>query len=136
MRTSEFEKIKEWFRGIRISVKTFGERIDFYNDLINISNRLKNSDKNIELDKDYYLNQIDKLKSEIQERDEILERCFELFTEDEKNVMTYKYIKGVGWDYISMYAFFSKSQAVRIHNKAIKKIINDNELCKRICREK
>lgn len=133
MRTSEFEKVKKWFRGIKISVKVFGEKIDFYNDLIRISNKLQDSEKKIKLDTDYYLNQIDILKNKIRERDEILKQCFKLFDEDEKNIMTYKYIKGIGWDYISMYAFFSKSQAVRIHNKAIKKIINDNELRKKIC---
>jgi len=132
MRTSEFEEVKKWLRGLRIGFKTFDCKIDFYNDLVDISERLKVKDKNLELDKMYYFEQIKYLEAEIKRRSELIEDCFEILNEIEQNIIVLKYMKGIGWDYISTHTYISKSHAVRVHNSAIKKISKNKALYTRI----
>lgn len=133
MRTSEFEEVKKWLRGLRISVKTLNLKIDFYNDLIDISDNSKSS--RTSLDIDYYRKEIKGIENEIKHRAKLFDRCLSILDESEKNIITLKYMKGIGWDYIPLNTYYSKTQAVRIHNSAIKKIVKDKELCHKLISE-
>lgn len=38
-------------------------------------------------------------------------------------ILTTRYVRRIGWDYINLYTYYSRRQAIRLHNKALKMLI-------------
>ena len=47
----------------------------------------------------------------------------DMLDDTERLVLTAKYIKAIRWDFIEFHVFYSRRQAIRIHNEAIKKLV-------------
>lgn len=40
-----------------------------------------------------------------------------------KPIFTARYIRRIGWDYINLYSYYSRRQAIRLHNKVLKLLV-------------
>lgn len=118
MRLSNEQEVKRWLRELPLVKRELELKIEFYKELESDFEGIKTGRP-----ADEYRAKIDDLKRRI---DGILadtERLFGLLDESERLIMTAKYIKLIRWDFMEFHVFYSRRQAIRIHNEAIKKLV-------------
>ena len=54
---------------------------------------------------------------------EDVDKLFSILDDNERTVMTARYINLIRWDYIEFQVFYSRRQAIRAHDKAILKLV-------------
>lgn len=111
--------VKNWLRSFPVVKKDIENQMSFYEELAECFMRDINWKKDVER----YRNEVKKLKSKLNLLLKDYERVARVLDEKEKLVLDVKYLKGVRWDYIEMYVFYSRRQAIRIHDAAIKKLV-------------
>lgn len=111
--------VKNWLRSFPVVKKDIENQMSFYEELAECFMRDINWKKDVEL----YRNEVKKLKSKLNLLLKDYERVARVLDEKEKLVLDVKYLKGVRWDYIERYVFYSRRQAIRIHDTAIKKLV-------------
>lgn len=114
------EEAKRWLRGINSIKRELKLKIRFYEDLINDSRKMGDKgNRYIE----YYFKQIDKLQKQLQEVMPTVEKLFEKLDPDEKMVLTAKYLLNIAWDAVELHVYYSRRQAIRIHERALRKLV-------------
>lgn len=43
--------------------------------------------------------------------------------ENIRPILSARYVQRIGWDYINLYTYYSRRQAIRLHNKALKDLV-------------
>lgn len=120
MKLTNAQEVKKWLRTLPLVKKELELKIQFYKELADDFGKLPGgSDERAGL----YLNKIDELKKRIDTIVSDTERLFKLLDEDERLIMTARYIKLIRWDYIGFHVFYSRRQAIRIHDRAILKLV-------------
>lgn len=111
------EQVKKWLRQIPVLKKELELKIEFYKEIASDFEKLdEQSSKG-------YRMKIDELKRRIDILLADADRLFDLLDDTERLVLTAKYIKAIRWDFIEFHVFYSRRQAIRIHNEAIKKLV-------------
>ncbi len=119
MRFENVTDVKKWFRGIVTCKREIELKLEFYRDLLNDFEKSDGFDKSVK----YYKEQIDELQRKMAIRMEETERLMNLLDSDEKMIMTARYINLIKWDFIELQVYYSRRQAVRIHDRAVEKLV-------------
>lgn len=119
MRLNDEKNVKKWLRNLPLVKKELEIKIEFYKELAGDFEGTQSRSRAAE----YYWNKIEVLGNKLNNMLSDIERLFDLLDEEERLVMTAKYIKLIRWDFIELHVFYSRRQAIRIHNEAIKKFI-------------
>lgn len=114
------DEARKWLRGIGSTKRDLKLKIQFYEELITDSRKMGDKGKSYI---DYYLKQIDELQKQLQDVVPTVEKLFEGLSPDEKMILTAKYLMNITWDAIEVYVYYSRRQAIRIHERAIKKLV-------------
>ncbi len=118
MRLSNENEVKKWLRSICVIKQELKLKIEFYEDLKKSFGGLKKG----QTAKSY-----DRIITNLKHRLDMVvrdtERLFSALDENERLIMTIKYLKRIPWDYIEFHVFYSRRQAIRIHNIAVKKLV-------------
>ena len=113
-------EVKKWLRGLALLKRDVEMRSAFYIDLIRDSQKMKENGKRHEA---YYLARAERLHQKMRQVMADTDRLMELLEPEERVILHARYIKGVLWDGIEFYAHYSRRNAVRIHNRALKKLV-------------
>jgi hypothetical protein len=113
-------EVKKWLRGLALLKRDVEMRSAFYIDLIRDSQKMKDAGKRHEK---YYLARAERLHQKMQQATADTDRLMELLEPEERVILHARYIKGVLWDGIEFYVHYSRRNAVRIHNRALKKLV-------------
>ncbi len=119
MMLSNEREVKKWLRNFAVIKKEFELKIRFYRDLSDEFKAVPSFKKQC----DTYKDEIRKLQAKLDSHMRDMEKLFERLDEDERLVMVARYINRVKWDYIELQVFYSRRQAIRIHDGAIPKLI-------------
>lgn len=126
MKFKNTEEVKTWLRGIRLTKKELEMKTAFFTDLEYSSRRMgKNGCKH----EAYYRRRIEELHRHLQTLTADTERLLATLTPDERMILTARYIKGVMWDAMEFYVYYSRRQAIRIHDRAVKKLVGQEVAC-------
>ena len=120
MKFATENEAKKWLRGFPYLKKELSMKADFYQDLIKDNKKMGNlGDKYIL----YYAAQIVKLQNQIIKMEKQMENIMEFLEPDERMIFTARYMQNIVWDFIGLHIPFSRRQAIRLHNKAIEKMV-------------
>ena len=111
-------EVKKWIRGLPLLRKELSMRIEFFSDL---ARECKKSGTGIRHE-GYYLNQIDTLHEQIKVLEKNVEYALDLLDPDERAVISARYIKNIMWDAMEFHIHYSRRQAIRIHDRALKRL--------------
>lgn len=114
------DEARKWLRGIGALKKDLKYKIQFYEELIEDSRKMGDKGNKYIT---HYLKQIDELQKQLQDVVPTVEKLFEGLSPDEKMVLTVKYLLNIGWNAVELYVYFSRRQAIRLHEQAIKKLV-------------
>ncbi len=114
------DEARKWLRGIGSLKKDLKYKIQFYEELIEDSRKMGDKGNKYIT---HYLKQIDELQKQLQDVVPTVEKLFEGLSPDEKMVLTVKYLLNIGWNAVELYVYFSRRQAIRLHEQAIKKLV-------------
>ncbi len=92
----------------------------FYADLMRDSRYLGDAGKKHE---EYYQAQIARLQEKMKFLAADIERVLDTLDPDEKAVLTARYIRRLMWDAMEFHIYYSRRQAIRIHDRAIEKLV-------------
>lgn len=112
-------EVKKWFRNISLTKRELNLKISFYQDLA--ADFAK--DEEFKHSAEYYRTQIAELEGRLKALMADVNRLLSCLDESEKLILTARYINLVKWDFIEFQVFYSRRQAVRIHDKAILKLV-------------
>ncbi len=113
------KEVKKWLRNLAIVKAELGLKIKFYQEL---ESDFKDSD-GLKRYGEEYEKKICELKDRLDGYIRDTDRLFSLLDENEKMIMIARYIKLIRWDYIQFQVFYSRRQAIRIHDNALKKLV-------------
>lgn len=115
------DEVKRFFRGIPLIKREISLKIDFYQKLIVDNLKInKGNGKHTH----YYREQIEILQKQLRELMPTVDKLLDLLEPEERLVITAKYLNSVNWDNIERLIYYSRRQAIRIHNRAIKRLVN------------
>lgn len=120
MKFTTSKEVKIWLRGLALLKKDLEMKAAFYTDLMRISNQMGNAGKKHEV---YYQAQTERLQEKMKQLASDIERVLETLDPDEKAVLTARYIRRLMWDAMEFHVFYSRRQAIRIHDRAIEKLV-------------
>ena len=120
MKFSTNEEVKTWLRGLALLKKDLEMKSAFYTDLMRISRQMGDAGKKHE---GYYQAQTERLHHKMQLLTADIERVLDTLDPDEKAVLTARYIRRLMWDAMEFHVYYSRRQAIRIHDRAIKKLV-------------
>lgn len=124
MRFETENEVKKWLRGLPMIKKELSLKSEFFKDLATEAERKGTGIKY----RTYYLKQIDALHEKLITLENNIEEAFNILDPEERTVMTARYINNIIWDMMEFKIYYSRRQAIRIHNRAIKKLVN-KEIC-------
>ncbi len=113
-------EVKKWLRGLPCAQREMKMKIDFYSDLIKDMKKFGNETAKREA---IYTQEIEKLADKIKNLTIDFDKITEVLDPDEKLILTAKYVRRIMWDAIEFHVHYSRRQAIRIHNEAIKKLV-------------
>lgn len=119
MKLNTAEEVKKWLRNIVCVKRELKLKIEFYKELCGDFEKASGFEKRVLR----YREEIGKLSAKLERFVEETDRIFGLLEENERMVLTARYINSTGWDYIEGKVYFSRRQAIRIHNGALKKLV-------------
>ena len=114
------DEAKKWLREISSVKKDLKLKIQFYEELITDSRKIGDKGKKYI---NYYLKQIDRLQKQLQDVVPTVEKLFGVLEPDERMVLTAKYLMNISWNAVELHVYYSRRQAIRIHDRAIKKLV-------------
>lgn len=120
MKFTTEKEVKTWLRGLALLRKDLEMKSGFYTDLMRISRQMGSAGKKHE---GYYQAQVEQLHQKIQLLILDIERVLDTLDPDEKAILTARYIKRLMWDAMEFHVYYSRRQAIRIHDRAIKKLV-------------
>lgn len=119
MMLSNEREVKKWLRNFAVIKKELELKVRFYRDLSDEFKAVPSFKKQC----DTYKEEIRKLQEKLDSHMKDMEKLFERLGEDERLVMVARYVNRVKWDYIELQVFYSRRQAIRVHDGAISKLI-------------
>ncbi len=114
------EEVKTWLRGLSLLKRELEMKSEFYGELIWLSRNLGENGKKHE---GYYLAKVEELHQRIQLLGEDIDRVLGILPPEESAVLTARYIKNKLWDAMEFTVHYSKRHAIRLHDRAIQKLI-------------
>lgn len=120
MKFTTSNEVKTWLRGLALLKKDLEMKTGFYTDLMRISRQMGDAGKKHE---GYYQAQVERLHQKMELLSEDIERVLDTLNPEEKAVMTARYIRRLMWDAMEFHIYYSRRQAIRIHDRAIKKLV-------------
>ena len=112
-------EVKKWLRSFPVIKKEMELRMAFYDDLANDFSKTGKWNK----EEKYYRDKVVEVKKAADTYLSEYERLLGLLDETERLVLTTKYLKAIGWDYIEMHIYYCRRQAIRIRDKAVRKLV-------------
>ncbi len=119
MKLNNVKEVKKWLRNLAVIKKELELKIDFYHEL---ERDFKGKDGLIKHCEEY-MKKIKELKGALNKQMADIERLFSILTEEERMILTARYISLVKWDYMEFRVFYSRRQAIRIHDAAVLKLV-------------
>ena len=119
MKLNNVKEVKKWLRNLAIVKSELELKIDFYRELSDGFN----GQENLRKYREEYMKKIKELKTALNRQLADIEKLFSILTEEERMILTARYINLVKWDYIEFRVFYSRRQAIRIHDAAILKLV-------------
>lgn len=119
MTLNNVKEVKEWLRNIPLVKAELTLKIKFYQELENEFNKAEDFEKSLR----YYRGQIENLQHKMETLMEDVDRLFGILDENERLVMVARYINLIRWDYIEFHVFYSRRQAIRVHDHALLKLV-------------
>ena len=119
MRLNNAEEVKKWLRGIVHTKKELKLKIEFYKELCDDFDKAPGFEKRILR----YREEIGRLSAQLEHFIEETDRIFGLLDDTERMILTARYINTIGWDFIEGKVYFSRRQAIRIHNAAVNRLV-------------
>ena len=116
---SNVSEVKEWLRNIPQVKAELELKIKFYQELETEFNKVKDFKNSLK----YYRGQIEKLQKKMEILMEDVDRLFGILDENERLVMVARYINLIRWDYIEFHVYYSRRQAIRVHDHALMKLV-------------
>ena len=120
MQLNSVEEVKKWLGSLPVMRQEMKLKIAFYQDLTQDMKKLKEAGKKHNA---YYFSQIQKLEQRLQQADKDFDRMLEILEPDERLILTARYVRHILWSCIRFHVYFSERQAIRIHNRALKKLV-------------
>jgi len=120
MKLNKKEDVKAWLRGLSLLKKDLESKSALYAELVWLSRNLGEQGKKHE---EYYLKQVDELHQKIQALTSDIDKAMEMLYPEERAVLTARYIRHIKWEGIEFYVHYSKRQSIRIHERAIAKLM-------------
>lgn len=120
MKFTTTTEVKKWLRGLPLLKRELELRAVFYAELMQMSRKMVESGQRHE---NHYLMKTQEMHQRLRQMTEDTDRLLKMLTPEESAVLTARYIKGVLWDGIEFYVHYSRRNAIRIHNKALKKLV-------------
>lgn len=121
MKLNNEKEVKKWLRNLAVIKKELELKIDFYREL----ERDFDGKESLRKHREEYMKKIKELKNTLNKQIADIERLFSNLTEEERMILTARYINLVKWDYIEFRVFYSRRQAIRIHDAAILKLVGE-----------
>lgn len=113
------QEAKKWLRGLPLMRRELSLKIDFYTDLMRECKRMGTAgDQGMR----YYLNQIALLQEQLRGLTGEVERVLNRLDPDERMILTARYVRRLTWDAMEFHVHYSRRQAIRIHDRALKKL--------------
>lgn len=122
MKLSNVREVKKWLRNLAVIKKELELKIDFYHELEMDFKGKEGLVKHCE----EYMKKIKELKGALNKQMADIERLFFGLTEEERMILTARYINLIKWDYMEFRVFYSRRQAIRIHDTAILKLVGQS----------
>lgn len=122
MKLKNVQEVKKWLRNLEVVKKELQLKIEFYKELEDNFAKAEGLEKY----RDEYRERIDKLKNSLDRQEKDIERLFSLLDESERTVLTARYINLIKWDYIEFKVFYSRRQAIRVHDKCLLKLVGQS----------
>lgn len=120
MKLTNDEAVKKWMRGLPLMKKELEMKIAFYTDLAREVRKLGEAgEKRLTA----YMAQIERLQDQIKGLARDMERLLDQLDPDERMILTARYVRRLLWDAMEFHVYFSRRQAIRIHNRAVKKLV-------------
>ena len=120
MKLTNDEAVKKWMRGLPLMKKELEMKIAFYMDLAREVRKLGEAgEKRLTA----YMAQIEQLQDRIKGLARDMERLLDQLDPDERMILTARYVRRLLWDAMEFHVYFSRRQAIRIHNRAVKKLV-------------
>lgn len=120
MQLNSVEEVKKWLGSLPVMRQEMKLKIAFYQDLTQDMKKLKEAGKKHNA---YYFSQIQKLEQRLRQADKDFDRMLEILEPDERLILTARYVRHILWSCIRFHVYFSERQAIRIHNRALKKLV-------------
>ena len=111
--------VKKWSHNFAVIKKEMELKIRFYTEL---SEDFK-GDPVLEKQCVVYREKIKELQKKLDGHMADMERLFATLDESERLVMIARYVSFIKWDYIELHVFYSRRQAIRIHDGAVTKLV-------------
>ena len=119
MRFDNVQDVKKWLRNIPFVKREIELKTKFYRELGEEFERTPNCTTSVE----FYKSQIERLQMKMKSLLADTERLFNILDDNERTVMTARYINLIRWDYIEFHVYYSRRQAIRVHDRAILKLV-------------
>ncbi len=132
------EEVKQWLKDILYTRRQLRLKIRFYQDLIEDTQSgggFRFSDESIEktsvspamkkiINPEVYRTKITQLQTELLRRTELFDKMMNSLRGEERCIMTAKYLNGISWEHMEAHIPYCRRQAIRIHNKALEKLVD------------
>lgn len=112
-------EVKNWLRNINIVKGELKLKIKFYKELEEEFNGTAGFESSVK----FYKNQVEELQEKLKRLISDTDKLFSLLDENERLVMTARYINMIRWDYIELHVYYSRRQAIRVHDGALLKLV-------------
>lgn len=119
MKFNSTNDVRKWLRNIPFLKKELELKIKFYKELQSEFGSSTSFSKSVK----YYESEIEALNKKITAIINDMDKLFNVLDENERMIMTARYINLIRWDYIEMHTFYCRRQAIRIHNRALGKLV-------------
>lgn len=129
------EEVKQWMRDILYTRQHLRLKIQFYQNLIEdtqqggfcfendpIQKQIVSSAMEKIINTEIYRDKIAQLQKCLLYETELFDKMLDRMNGEERCIMTAKYLNGISWEHIEAYVPYCRRQAIRIHNKALKKL--------------
>ena len=112
MKFKSTKDVKKWLRNLPVVKNDLMLKIKFYRE---ISDELEKTPE--------FESTLERYKKEVENLSAKLEGLVKQTDEHERLIMTARYINVIRWDFIEFKVFYSRRQAIRIHDKALEKLV-------------
>ena len=119
MKFKSTKDVKKWLRNLPVVKNDLMLKIKFYRE---ISDELEKTPE-FESTLERYKKEVENLSAKLEGLIKQTDKLFSYLEEHERLIMTARYINVIRWDFIEFKVFYSRRQAIRIHDKALEKLV-------------